>query len=312
MFCPNCGTQVPDGSAFCQNCGANLAAAQQPVQQPQYQQTQQPQQQYPYAPQQAQPKEKSKLPLIVGTVVAAVLLFSVVIPAIRNALDDGEEVQYRPNQITDVTVTPSIGTPSGGSASGGSLLDVGGGTASGGSPASSTPTGAQTAASYSTDDLPAEADFSWFYDEYIWGIGTDPGTGLPLGAEAFIDPALLTGGWKVTIYRRNTDGDVWQKEFHHFDVTSNGNAIEADTMWSGYVESDSGGWVDAREASPDHYSGEWELMDGMLHVAMADYYDLQIDLFDFFTKDGKQYAMGTYYNPRDTVKTLGFVAFCRP
>lgn len=59
MFCPNCGTQVPDGSAFCQNCGANLAAAQQPVQQPQYQQTQQPQQQYPYAPQQAQPKEKA-------------------------------------------------------------------------------------------------------------------------------------------------------------------------------------------------------------------------------------------------------------
>lgn len=24
MFCSNCGTQIPDGSAFCPNCGANL------------------------------------------------------------------------------------------------------------------------------------------------------------------------------------------------------------------------------------------------------------------------------------------------
>ena len=50
MFCPNCGYQNPDDSAFCENCGANLAAAQQPAQQPPYQQqpqmAQQPRQQY--------------------------------------------------------------------------------------------------------------------------------------------------------------------------------------------------------------------------------------------------------------------------
>ena len=34
MFCSNCGTQIPDGSAFCPNCGTNLgggAPAPQPV-----------------------------------------------------------------------------------------------------------------------------------------------------------------------------------------------------------------------------------------------------------------------------------------
>lgn len=36
MFCPNCGTQLPDGSVFCSNCGAKLAAPQQAPQQPQY------------------------------------------------------------------------------------------------------------------------------------------------------------------------------------------------------------------------------------------------------------------------------------
>ena len=25
MFCTNCGTQIPDGSAFCPNCGKNLS-----------------------------------------------------------------------------------------------------------------------------------------------------------------------------------------------------------------------------------------------------------------------------------------------
>ena len=28
MFCPKCGAQIPDGSVFCQNCGASLGSAQ--------------------------------------------------------------------------------------------------------------------------------------------------------------------------------------------------------------------------------------------------------------------------------------------
>ena len=43
MFCQNCGTQVPDNSAFCANCGTALnAPAQQPIQQPIQQPVQQP------------------------------------------------------------------------------------------------------------------------------------------------------------------------------------------------------------------------------------------------------------------------------
>lgn len=38
MFCPNCGTQNADGTAFCAGCGANLNAQQAPTQQPVYQQ----------------------------------------------------------------------------------------------------------------------------------------------------------------------------------------------------------------------------------------------------------------------------------
>lgn len=31
MFCNHCGTQVPDGTAFCPNCGANFPVSNQPI-----------------------------------------------------------------------------------------------------------------------------------------------------------------------------------------------------------------------------------------------------------------------------------------
>ncbi len=49
MFCPNCGSNNPDGVAFCANCGSQLdnQQPQQAVPQPEFQQPQQqPQQQY--------------------------------------------------------------------------------------------------------------------------------------------------------------------------------------------------------------------------------------------------------------------------
>ncbi len=54
MFCPNCGNQLPDGSAFCGNCGAPVDPRSNP-QQPQgnpYQAPQQPQENPYQAPQQ--------------------------------------------------------------------------------------------------------------------------------------------------------------------------------------------------------------------------------------------------------------------
>ena len=51
MICKNCGAQLPDGTAFCTNCGCAVEAPQQQAQ-PQYQQAQ-PQYQQPY---QAQPQ----------------------------------------------------------------------------------------------------------------------------------------------------------------------------------------------------------------------------------------------------------------
>lgn len=94
MFCPNCGSQIEDGSAFCGNCGSALntaeqqPAASQPVcpstnPQPQYQ----PQYQYqPAAPGSAPapaPKKSNKkligILIAVAVVVVAVVVLLVVL-----------------------------------------------------------------------------------------------------------------------------------------------------------------------------------------------------------------------------------------
>ena len=86
MFCPNCGTQLPDEAAFCGNCGTriNNQPAPQPYQAQPYQAqptSMGPDQMYPPYGEQVQPApKKNRLPLLLGlvggiVVVALLLVF---------------------------------------------------------------------------------------------------------------------------------------------------------------------------------------------------------------------------------------------
>ncbi|MBE6910204.1 MAG: zinc-ribbon domain-containing protein [Ruminococcaceae bacterium] len=316
MFCPNCGNQIPDDSTFCQNCGARLGTVQQPqgVQTPYQQPMQQPQ----YA-QQSKPKSKKRIIFIVIAVIAVYGVLHII-----NAIVNKDEppAEYRPNQITDVTVTP----PPASSNVSGSPWDVpaqtggttnhnpGSGASTNTNPSTSTSQpqgsgGAASTASYSTDELPQEAEFDWFYDNLDkFGASLTPNT-----AEFFDDSVLLEGGWKVTIFRTNEAGDSYQKEFQHFDVTVSGDTIEADVKWSGLISPDTGDvWRDGSDISPNHYTGTVEHSAGHLRVHLTDYYDDKIDLYSIYLLGGRQYAIGSYLNPRDTVQTQTYVAFFRP
>jgi hypothetical protein len=81
MFCPNCGTQLPDEAAFCGNCGTRINN--QPAPQPYQAQPapMNPDQMYPPYGEQVQPApKKNRLPLLLGliggiVVVALLLVF---------------------------------------------------------------------------------------------------------------------------------------------------------------------------------------------------------------------------------------------
>lgn len=169
MFCPKCGTQVADGVFFCRKCGAQLGAAQpQQYQQPAYQQ--------PQYQQQEKPKNTKKIILII-LAIAVVYGALQIINSIVNK--DEPSVKYRPNQITDVTVTPPdssnvLGSPWDVPAQTGGTAN----TDTNANPAQNTDntanTGSQTntnaaapslnAVDYSTDELPDQADFAWAFD----------------------------------------------------------------------------------------------------------------------------------------------------
>ncbi|MDD4188830.1 MAG: zinc ribbon domain-containing protein [Eubacteriales bacterium] len=67
MFCENCGKQVPQGSLFCDGCGAKMDVQQQNVQQPVY-----------TAPQQYRPQPQYGAPVMtVGQYIIMFLLLAV-------------------------------------------------------------------------------------------------------------------------------------------------------------------------------------------------------------------------------------------
>ena len=81
MFCPNCGTQLPDEAAFCGSCGTrlNVQPAPQPAPQPQ-EDPAYPQPSYtPYPPvggeipyQEPEAPKKNNMPKLIGMIAAAV------------------------------------------------------------------------------------------------------------------------------------------------------------------------------------------------------------------------------------------------
>ena len=127
MFCPNCGTELPDRSAFCSNCGVKIGVAQ-PQQSQQYQQQQ--------APVQKKPAYLKPALIIAGILI----LVFVIRPIIAKMLDDGTEVVYKPNQKPDSTTSVSVSQTQ----------------------ASAVVT--KTAADYMTSELPRPGDFEWYYN----------------------------------------------------------------------------------------------------------------------------------------------------
>ena len=72
MFCPNCGAQIPDDSAFCGSCGAKLGGAAQAPQQSAYRQPQ-------AAQQAAPPNNKLSAGAILAIAAAAVVTLGVLL-----------------------------------------------------------------------------------------------------------------------------------------------------------------------------------------------------------------------------------------
>lgn len=287
MFCQNCGSQIPDNSAFCPNCGAQLGAARQ-SQTSQYEQ-------------QAKPNNTKKIALILVAIAAVFGAYRIA----NHVFDKDEPLTdyYVPNHVTDVTVTPPdssnvLGSP----------WDVPAQTQN--STNTNTNTNQQnsgstkTAEDWSTDALPQEADFDWFYDRATGKVSAN----VPSGATAITDPSLLAGGWKVFILRTPTSKPY--RQYWNMDMTVNGTDVEAVQYWSGVIED--GEFKDWSGDSPNSFAGTFDQSGAEL--MLKDLFGCELTIYHWFEYNGAQYGVGTYYCvfPSDVDDPLGMAAFCRP
>lgn len=309
MFCPNCGAQIPDDSAFCENCGVRLGGAAPQPQQPAYQQPQQPVYQQAQQPvyqqaqyQSAQQPQKKNVVKYAAIGAAVVALFLIGRAVVSNLLDDDEPVEYRPNQkIESVDVTPSTPSSNTNAGTGGAWnTDTPAGDPTGGTQVN--PSAGEDWESYTTYDLSVEADFDWYYDRSTGTVNP----AVPAGAVPITDPESLFGGWKCFVMRRPMTEPI--RQYWNLDLSIVDSEVACIQTWSGQVKY-GGTFVDESAANENPLFGS---IDRNCVMELEDDYGSKFTIIQWYSYNGKQYGVGTYECGWDTEDTLGLAAVCRP
>ena len=133
----------------------------------------------------------------------------------------------------------------------------------------------------STAERPTDADFlEWFAKDVMW-------YGVPQGVDKINDLSLVTGSWKGLIYYdpENVMGSE-AVELLNFTVDGNENALTLTADWYSIYYVQDGEGVDETDMEDVVFAGTWD--NGALCAEGA----ASIRFTDFYTQDGRQYAVG--------------------
>ena len=288
MFCCSCGKRIPDDSQFCENCGAQtepIGAVHQ----------QQPPLQPPL--QQVAPSKKTPVGLIVGVAIVALVvvgaggLFGARALFERNkqesvvelsAIDDadteqiyevevGEEgilaeapiIEEQPEVIAE-TAQPEvpIDTPA---EQQNQFADYRG---------------------YVTGEIPSIGDFFWFTEDVKWD-------GLPPGRTTITDFNEIIGYWKA--YKETIpmfQGDSRFLMWGNVEITGNEDQVNFTYLTENVIafDEESSSDVDMSEWTDSSYLGSFR--GGSLTFGDLEQYGIEVTIHEFYTLDGKQYAVG--------------------
>lgn len=293
MFCPNCGKQLPEGSAFCGACGAKLDAAP-PVQPPPQQASIQPQ------------NKKAPRAAIIGVILVLVALATAlfILPGVlrREPVNVHREESPKPTEQT--VPTPAQPSDVGISSGSGDVLPRQDQPEAAEPPVQEPRSGgasdsaASVAAFYSTDEDAAALEFDWFLDLVLSDGAVFQE--MFIDAEDVTDPALLEGGWKAYM-RGNGENENDTERYLHAELQSMDGNGKLTLRWHA-VFFPSEGQSFAEEGS-DTFSGNWK--DGQLTAVGPG----SVKLDRFFAAKGKQYGYGTFLWPSGEVD---YIALMRP
>ena len=270
MFCTNCGYQIPGDSAFCSNCGAQVSVT------PTVAQTAPPVQREQHQERKTRQKKTGKrIAVIILILVVLLFAFFVLLAVDRVVNRERPPANFQSGQKLDMAPTS---LPSNAAA--------------------------LTAADWSTDALPRESDFDWFYDHTTGDLHPQ----IPEGAVKITDPSLLAGGWKALVLRTPMSNPY--PNYWNMNLTISGDAVDAVQYWSGTVKN--GIFEDASKGNPNSFKGT--LDPGSLRLELTDVFGCELTILNWYEYNGAQYGIGTYncVFPSDAEEPLGMAAFCRP
>ncbi len=276
MFCPKCGTQLPDGSRFCDHCGARLGSEE------------------PSSRPEKSSGKKSWLPAAAGLVLIAVIGIFVSKYVLGQLTGEDEPAESRREAVTESpTPYPSSGAVS--AESSGTeeaewdekwLLGE----------------GMTEEKWYGESSMSRTEDFLWFYNHEENTVNAE----IPEAAEIIEDPGLLSGEWKCLIVRKPLSSP--HREYWNLELSFSGSDVTCTQFWSGKAEG-AGEFEDASSANSNPLAGtidENGIMD------LTDSFDNTFSIVEWYSYAGRQYGLGTYECVWDGEDSMGFAAVCRP
>ncbi len=326
MFCPKCGSNMPDGVKFCQNCGTPLA-----------QQTQVPPdtasqpQMYTAAPQQSSDVQKEPNQLLIffltvlicGSILAAVMLF--VKPGYLISKDDSSSVtassrkdkksDEAPDKKEDSSSEEKTETqtekPAETSAPEGTVTEVQTETKPSETSAPVETSGPEGPSGvpdveitkYHTEEKPEMEAFDWFYGQN--GVVES----VPEGAEEITDIAYIIGGWKCLMDYNPSDESSNMKELDNADISLSNSKVKMTLKGYKLVMPGDSGTFSVDGDDPEEVLGDWDngkvsLDTGSMVIKIEHFYMMK-------DADGteRQYGVGKLYAGD---LDFGYIALVRP
>lgn len=293
MFCPKCGTELPEDSVFCENCGTKVAD-------------------HVTAKKNTQSKTRpgrKPVPVIIGiaaaVIIAALLLFF---------KEKGEE-NGGSDSKAEVTASKESPTPSPISRSEEKEIseekenkETEAGTVLSSAPETQAPDlsapddfpaeagdPSAVAADLSTADHAMATDFEWFLDyellggEYQGQLVSDRNLTKPVAKD---QQALLQGGWKAFMYCADEGADPEDgARYFNAEINSSGDDFAVTMNWKYMFDAVSGQSIE--ESGSDLFKGNWK-EDGTVSV-QSDYAMVTFDTFLINQDSTAEYALGTFY-----------------
>lgn len=258
MFCPKCGTELPEDSVFCENCGTKVAD-------------------HVTAKKNTQSKTRpgrKPVPVIIG-IAAAVIIVALLLFFKEKGEENGGSDSKAEVTASKETQAPDLSAPDDFSAEAGDPSAV--------------------AADLSTADHAMATDFEWFLDyellggEYQGQLVSDRSLTTPVAKD---QQALLQGGWKAFMYCADEGADPEDgARYFNAEINSSGDDFAVTMNWKYMFDAVSGQSIE--ESGSDLFKGNWK-EDGTVSV-QSDYAMVTFDTFLINQDSTAEYALGTFY-----------------